>query len=251
MGYVRVIPCLDIKNGRVVKGVSFQGLVDKGDPVQFAEQYEKQGADEIIFLDVNATVESRGTTLKMLERVSSKVFIPLTAGGGIRTVDEMKAVLRAGADKVSVCSAALRNPDLIRQAERLFGSQCIVVSIDAKRSGGSWNAFTHGGRKDSGVDAVDWAAKCAELGAGEILLNSIDRDGTSDGYDIELIRTVSRVVDIPVISSGGAGSLAQIEEAIRLGESDAVLAASLLHDGKETIKGIKEYLKTKGVDVRC
>ncbi|HDS02399.1 MAG TPA: imidazole glycerol phosphate synthase subunit HisF [Firmicutes bacterium] len=251
MGCVRIIPCLDVNNGRVVKGVAFEDLKEKGDPLLFARKYEEQGADELVFLDVGATVESRKMTLNLLEEVSSEIFIPLTAGGGISSDEDMRSVLRAGADKVSLCSAALKDPELVRRGARAFGSQCIVISIDARRVGEKWHACTHGGKKDTGIDAIDWGKRCRELGAGEILLNSIDRDGTQIGYDLELTRAMSQAVDIPVIASGGAGTVEQMLDGVIQGQADAVLLASLLHDGKLTIKEVKDYFKEKGVDVRC
>jgi len=235
----------------VVKGVAFENLKEKGDPLLFARKYEEQGADELVFLDVGATVESRKMTLNLLEEVSSEIFIPLTAGGGISSEEDMRSVLRAGADKVSLCSAALKDPELVRRGARAFGSQCIVISIDARRVGEKWHACTHGGRKDTGIDAIDWGKRCRELGAGEILLNSIDRDGTQIGYDLELTRAMSQAVDIPVIASGGAGTVEQMLDGVIQGQADAVLLASLLHDGKLTIKEVKDYFKEKGVDVRC
>ena len=251
MGCVRVIPCLDVNNGRVVKGVGFENLKDKGDPLLMARQYEEQGADELVFLDVGATVESRKMTLMLLEKISSEIFIPLTAGGGISSEEDMRSVLRAGADKVSLCSAALRDPELIRRGAAVFGSQCIVISIDARRNGERWHACTHGGKRDTGIDAIDWGRRCRELGAGEVLLNSIDRDGTQNGYDLELIRAMSEAVDIPVIASGGAGTLEQLLDGVIRGTADAVLLASLLHDGRLTVKEVKEYFRKKGVDVPC
>jgi len=251
MGCVRVIPCLDVNNGRVVKGVGFENLKEKGDPLLMARQYEEQGADELVFLDVGATVESRKMTLMLLEKISSEIFIPLTAGGGISSEEDMRSVLRAGADKVSLCSAALRDPELIRRGAAVFGSQCIVISIDARRNGERWHACTHGGKRDTGIDAIDWGRRCRELGAGEVLLNSIDRDGTQNGYDLELIRAMSEAVDIPVIASGGAGTLEQLLDGVIRGAADAVLLASLLHDGRLTVKEVKEYFRKKGVDVPC
>lgn len=251
MGCVRVIPCLDVNNGCVVKGVGFQNLKEKGDPLLFARSYEEQGADELVFLDVGATVESRKMTLKLLEEISSEIFIPLTAGGGISSEEDMRSVLRAGADKVSLCSAALRDPELIRRGARAFGSQCIVISIDVRKAGKRWHACTHGGKQDTGIDAIDWGKRCRELGAGEILLNSIDRDGTQTGYDLELTRAMSQAVDIPVIASGGVGTVEQLLEGLQQGQADSVLLASLLHEGRLTVKEIKDYFREKGVDVRC
>ena len=248
---VRIIPCLDVHDGRVVKGIRFRNLRDAGDPVELARRYYEQGADEITFLDVGATVQSRNTLLDIVERTSREVFVPLTVGGGIRTIDDIRNALRAGADKVAICTAAIQNPEMINEGARIFGSQCIVLSIDAARVGQHWHAFTHGGRRDSGRDAIAWAIEGAERGAGEILLNSIDRDGTGRGYDIDLIRTVAENVSIPVIASGGAGNLKQLLTAITRGGADAVLLASLLHYGQITVQDIKTHLKTHGVAVRC
>jgi len=246
----RVIPCLDVQDGRVVKGVRFRDLMDAGDPVDLAKMYNDQGADEIVFLDIAATARSRQTVLDIVEQVSRQVFVPLTVGGGIRSVSDVRLVLQAGADKVAVCSAALDRPELIAEAAETLGSQCVVLSIDAKRRGASWSAFRSGGREDTGVDALEWALRGERLGAGEILLNSIDRDGTREGYDIELLRRVSEAASIPVIASGGAGNLEQIVEAIRAGRADAVLVASLLHGHEHTVPDIKKYLREKGVNVR-
>ncbi len=250
MKTVRVIACLDIDNGRVVKGVQFEGIRDAGDPVELASMYDAGGADEIVFLDIGATYKSRKILIDVLEKVSRRVFVPLAVGGGIGSVERMREVLRAGADKVSVCSAAIKDPQLISRGAEIFGSQCIVVSIDAKRVGQSWNAFTSGGRVDSGIDAVQWAKKVETLGAGEILLNSIDADGTQAGYDLELTARVSDAVNIPVIASGGAGTTAHMKEALDKGKADAVLLASLLHDRQLTIKQIKTDLDKQGVTVR-
>ncbi len=251
---VRIIPCLDIDNGRVVKGVRFEGIRDAGDPVELARMYNSQGADEITFLDIGASYKSRDILMDVLQKVSSQVFVPLTVGGGIRTTHDIRSVLKAGADKVSLCSAALRNPRLITDGAAIFGSQCIVLSIDAKRVQNNgistWHAFMDGGRIDTRIDAVQWAIEGEKLGAGEILLNSIDRDGTHAGYDIQLTRIVSRSVNIPVIASGGAGTLPHTADAVIDGNADAVLLASLLHDGTLTIGEVKNYLKSKGVNVR-
>ncbi len=246
----RIIPCLDVDNGRVVKGIKFKEIRDAGDPVELASLYNRQGADELTFLDIGASYKSREIMIEVVERVSREVFIPFTVGGGIREVADMRRILKAGADKVAVCSAAIKNPELLTQGAEIFGSQCIVLSIDAKRHGDSWHAYLNGGRIDSGIDAVEWAKKGEALGAGEILLNSIDMDGTKKGYDLELNRRVSETVNIPVIASGGAGTLEQMYEVIQKGKADAVLLASLLHYGEYTVADIKNYLKEKGVCVR-
>jgi len=241
---------LDVDEGIVVKGTKFKNLRASGDPVKLAKAYNDQGADELCFLDIGATPRSRETMISLVERVSEQVFIPLTVGGGVRSVEDMNWLLQAGADKVAICSAALRDPDILREGALRFGSQCVVLSIDAKRSGDTWHAWLKGGREDSGVDAVAWAKRGAEFGAGEILLNSIDRDGTKEGYDIELTGTVAGSVSIPVIASGGAGTLEQTFGVIREGRAEAVLLASLLHEKRFTVREIKSYLKEKGVLVR-
>ena len=250
MPTTRIIPCLDVEDGRVVKGVKFKNIRDAGDPVELAGLYSRQSADEIIFLDIGASYRSREIMIELVERVSKEVFIPLTVGGGIRSIENIRKILNAGADKVSLCTAAIKNPVLIRNAAEVFGSQCIVLSIDAKRMGDSWHAYVNGGREDSGLDAVEWAREGERLGAGEILLNSIDMDGTKEGYEIKLTRIVSESVNIPVIASGGAGNLQQVLEAVTLGKAEAVLLASLLHYGEYTIEDIKRYLKERGVCVR-
>jgi cyclase len=247
---IRIIPCLDIEDGRVVKGVRFKRLQDAGDPVERARAYNMMGADELVFLDIGASHNSREILIDVVEEVSRQVFIPLTVGGGLRSIDDMRKVLHAGADKVALCTAALMHPQLIPDGARVFGSQCIVLSIDAKRHGDTWHAYTHGGQKDSGYDAVEWAQRGVELGAGEILLNSIDRDGTHQGYDLDLTVAVSTRVNVPVIASGGAGALNQMVEAVTRGKADAVLLASLLHYGEESIKNIKKYFRKEGVCVR-
>lgn len=246
----RIIPCLDVKNGRVVKGMSFVNLVDAGDPVESAMQYDKQGADELVFLDITASSDSRNITIDMVEKVANSIFIPFTVGGGIRSVDDFNVLLRAGADKVSVNSAAVHRPELIREAAYKFGSQCVVAAIDAKRSGNSWEVYVNGGRTPVGMDAIEWAAKCEELGAGEILLTSMDEDGQKKGYDIALTRAVSEKVNIPVIASGGAGALEHFYDAFTEGKADAVLAASLFHFGEIPIPKLKKYLNEKGISVR-
>ena len=245
-----IIPCLDVKNGRVVKGMSFLNLVDAGDPVESAKQYDKQGADELVFLDITASSDSRNITIDMVERVANSIFIPFTVGGGIRTVDDFNALLRAGADKVSVNSAAVHRPELISEAAYKFGSQCVVVAIDAKRNGNGWELYINGGRKAMGIDAVEWAKKCESLGAGEILLTSMDEDGQKKGYDIGLTKAVSEAVNIPVIASGGAGALEHFYDAFTKGKADAVLAASLFHFGEIPIPELKKYLKEKNIPVR-
>lgn len=248
----RIIPCLDVNGGRVVKGVNFVNLIDAGDPVAIAEAYDKAGADELVFLDITASSDSRNTVVDMVRKVAERVFIPFTVGGGIRTVDDFKAILREGADKVSVNSAAIMNPSLISEAADKFGSQCVVVAIDAKRNpdGNSWNIYKNGGRIDMGIDAVEWAIKADKLGAGEILLTSMDCDGTKAGYDIELTRMIAENVSIPVIASGGAGNLEHFKDALTTGKADAVLAASLFHFKELEIKEVKNYLRQEGISVR-
>ena len=246
----RIIPCLDVDDGRVVKGVKFQEIRDAGDPVELSRFYNEQGADELVFLDIGASYKSRETLIDVVRQVSAQVFIPLTVGGGIRSVDDMRNMLLAGADKVAMCTSAIKNPNLLSEGAAIFGAQCIVLSIDAKRVGSTWHAFTHGGRNDSGLDAIAWAQRGAELGAGEILLNSIDQDGTQQGYDLELNARVSELVGIPVIASGGAGNIQHMVEAITLGKADAVLLASLVHFGDYTIPQIKTYMREQGVVVR-
>ena len=248
----RVIPCLDVKDGRVVKGINFVNLKDAGDPAEVAAAYDKAGADEVVFLDINASADNRDTQLEWVREVASKVFIPFTVGGGIRTVDDFKAILREGADKISINSAAIMNPQLIADAAEKFGSQCVVVAIDAKRrkDGSGWNIYKNGGRVDMGIDAVEWAKKAESLGAGEILLTSMDGDGTKAGYDIELTKAVAEAVSIPVIASGGAGTLEHFYEAVADGKAEAVLAASLFHYKELEIREVKEYLRDKGVSVR-
>lgn len=248
----RIIPCLDVHNGRVVKGVNFENLRDAGDPVAIAAAYDKAGADELVFLDITASSDDRTIRLDMVRRVAEMVFIPFTVGGGIRTVDDFKLLLREGADKVAVNTAAILNPDLIKEAADKFGSQCVVLAIDAKRraDGSGWNIYKNGGRVDMGIDAVEWAKKAAEQGAGEILLTSMDCDGTKDGYDISLTRAISEQVSIPVIASGGAGNREHFFEALTEGKADAVLAASLFHYKELEIRDLKHYLDGKGVCVR-
>lgn len=248
----RIIPCLDVNNGRVVKGVNFVNLIDAGDPVEIAAAYDKAGADEVVFLDITASSDNRATKVDLVRRVAEKFFIPFTVGGGIRTVEDFKAILREGADKVAVNSAAIMNPSLICEAADKFGSQCVVVAIDAKRraDGSGWNIYKNGGRVDMGIDAVEWAVKANQLGAGEILLTSMDCDGTKNGYDNELTRIVSEHVSIPVIASGGAGSLEHFRDAFVEGKADAALAASLFHFKELEISEVKEYLQKQGISVR-
>lgn len=246
----RVIPCLDVDRGRVVKGVKFVDIVDAGDPVELASFYDAEGADELVFLDITASHEERDTILNVARKTAEQVFIPLTIGGGVRDIEDVRRLLRAGADKVSVNTAAVEDPKIISQGAEEFGAQCIVVAIDAKRRDGGWEVYTHGGRRPSKLDAVDWAAKAAELGAGEILLTSMDRDGTQEGYDIHLLREVTSAVNVPVIASGGAGVPEHFVEAIRTGGADAVLAASLFHFGKLKINQVKTHLAERGIPVR-
>lgn len=247
----RIIPCLDVKDGRVVKGVNFVDLRDAGDPVEIAAAYDKAGADEVVFLDITASSDGRNTVVDMVRRVAEQVFIPFTVGGGIRTVDDFKALLREGADKISVNSAAIDNPCLISDAADKFGSQCVVVAIDAKkRLDGGFNIYKHGGRLDCGIDAVEWAIKCEKLGAGEILLTSMDQDGTKAGFDLELTKAVSDAVNIPVIASGGAGNMEHFKDALTIGGADAALAASLFHYKELEIVDLKKYLRNEGVPVR-
>lgn len=247
----RIIPCLDVNKGRVVKGVNFVNLKDAGDPVEIAKAYDREGADELVFLDITASSEARDTVVDMVRAVAANVFIPFTVGGGIRTVEDFKKLLREGADKISVNSAAIDRPELISEAADKFGSQCVVVAIDAKRRpDGGWNIYKHGGRLDTGIDAISWAKRVEKLGAGEILLTSMDCDGTKAGYDIELTKTVADAVSIPVIASGGAGSMEHFYEALTKGGADAALAASLFHYKELEIRQVKEYLSQKGVSVR-
>lgn len=248
----RIIPCLDVKDGRVVKGVNFVNLVDAGDPVEAAIAYDKKGADELVFLDITATSDNRDTVEDMVKRVAENVFIPFTVGGGIKTVEDFRKLLLAGADKISVNSSAIKRPELIREAAEKFGSQCVVVAIDAKRreDKSGWDVYVAGGRINTGLDALEWAKKAEELGAGEILLTSMDCDGTKAGYDLELTKTISENVSIPVIASGGAGSMEHFYQAFEDGKADAVLAASLFHFGEIQIKDLKNYLAAKGISVR-
>lgn len=251
----RIIPCLDVDKGRVVKGVNFVDIRDAGDPVEVARKYNEQGADEITFLDITASHESRDTTYETVERMASQVFIPLTVGGGVRTVEDIRKLLNAGADKVSINTAAVFNPEFVREAAERFGSQCIVVAIDAKQVSAEgepprWEIFTHGGRKPTGLDAVDWAKKMVEMGAGELLLTSMDRDGTKVGFDLGLTRAISDAVIVPVIASGGVGELQHLADGVTQGGADAVLAASIFHFGQHTIPEAKQFMHDKGIEVR-
>lgn len=249
----RIIPCLDVDAGRVVKGVKFVGIRDAGDPVEIARRYDEQGADELAFLDITASSDERGTMVEVVEKVAAQVFIPLTVGGGIRTLEDIRRLLNAGADKVSINTAAVHNPDLVGEAAARFGSQCIVVAIDARgveRGTPHWEVFTHGGRRSTGIDALAWAIKMAGLGAGEILLTSMDRDGTRDGFDLELTRTIAEAVPIPVIASGGVGTLDHLVEGIIKGKADAVLAASIFHFAEYTVREAKERMAAAGIEVR-
>jgi cyclase len=246
----RVIACLDVKDGRVVKGVGFVNLRDEGDPVVLAERYEAQGADEIVYLDISATNEGRSTLLDLVQRTAERLFIPLTVGGGMRSVEDIAAALRAGADKIAINSAGVRCPALFTVAAERFGSQCVVASIDAQRNGDSWEVYVNGGREPTGLDAIEWSVRCAELGAGEILLTSIDRDGARTGYDLELLARVARLATIPVIASGGAGSASDIRDAFTRGGADAALLAGLLHSGVTDVQSIKTALRADGIPVR-
>ncbi len=267
----RIIPCLDVKDGRVVKGVRFEGLRDAGDPVEAAAAYDAQGADELTFLDITASAEARGILLEVVRRTAEAVFMPLTVGGGVRTLEDIRRLLESGADKVSVNTAAVARPEFVEEAARRFGSQCVTVAIDAKRIAGRegahplvgargwegsrpaqarWAVFTHGGRRPAGLDAVEWARRMADLGAGEILLTSMDRDGTRLGYDLELTRAVSRAVSVPVVASGGVGSLEHLYEGLAVGEASAVLAASIFHYGEATVGAAKAFLAARGIPVR-
>ena len=252
MHTTRIIPCLDVNNGRVVKGVNFVDLKDAGDPVEIGRAYDREGADELVFLDITASSDARQTVVDMVRRVAETVFIPFTVGGGIRTVEDFRALLREGADKISINSSAINTPGLISDAADKFGSQCVVVAIDAKRraDGSGWNIYKNGGRIDVGIDALEWAAKVEKLGAGEILLTSMDCDGTKAGYDLELTRAVAEAVSIPVIASGGAGNLEHFKEALTDGKADAALAASLFHYKELEIREVKKYLREQGISVR-
>jgi len=252
----RIIPCLDVTDGRVVKGVNFLELRDAGDPVEIARRYDEQGADELTFLDITASSDNRGLILHIIEEVASQVFIPLTVGGGVRQVEDVRRLLNAGADKVSINTSAVVNPDLVAEAAGRYGSQCIVVAIDAKQVGldsmgqPKWEVFTHGGRKETGLDAVEWARKMVGLGAGELLVTSMDRDGTKVGFNLELNKAISDAVDVPIIASGGVGNLQHLVDGVKLGGADAVLAATIFHYGEYTVKQAKEYMRDRGIEVR-
>ena len=246
----RVIPCLDVTAGRVVKGVNFVGLRDAGDPVEIAARYDAEGADELTFLDITASSDQRDIILHVIEAVAAQVFIPLTVGGGVRRVQDVRRLLNAGADKVSINTAAVQNPELVREASSIVGTQCIVVAIDAKKKGAGWEVYTHGGRNPTGLDAVDWARRMTAAGAGEILLTSMDRDGTRDGFDLELTRAVSDAVGVPVIASGGVGTREHLAEGILEGHAAAVLAASVFHFGEFTVQESKQYMRSRGIEVR-
>ncbi|MFY7967186.1 MAG: imidazole glycerol phosphate synthase subunit HisF [Polynucleobacter sp.] len=247
----RIIPCLDVTAGRVVKGVNFVGLQDAGDPVEVAQRYDEQGADELTFLDITATSDGRDLILHIIEAVASKVFIPLTVGGGVRELSDVRRLLNAGADKVSMNSSAVANPDLVSETAAYYGSQCIVVAIDAKQSAPDlWEVFTHGGRKNTGINAIEWAKEVAKRGAGEILLTSMDRDGTKNGFDLNLTAAVSRAVPVPVIASGGVGGLQDLVDGIQIGKADAVLAASIFHYGQHSVQEAKEYMAKHGIAIR-
>ena len=246
----RIIPCLDVKNGRVVKGINFVDLKDAGDPVEQAKIYSDGGADEICFLDITASNENRDTIYDVVEKTSKKCFVPLTVGGGVRSVDDINKLLNCGADKVSINTAAVKNSDIVYDSSKKFGSQCIVVAIDAKKNGNNWDVFTHGGRNNSGINALEFAKKMEDSGAGELLITSMDRDGTQVGYDIDLISRISLKVNIPVVASGGVGNLDHLVDGIKLGHASAVLAASIFHYGKYSVKEVKEYLESKKIPVR-
>ena|SRR5690242_7950749 len=246
----RLIVCLDVKGGRVVKGIQFEGLRDVGDPVELAMRYEEAGADEMTFLDISASNEERGTLWELVRRTAERLFIPLTVGGGVRTVDDVGRALRAGADKVSINSAAVARPEVLTECAERFGAQCVVASIDARRDGDRWRVYTHGGKRATDLDAVDWARECVKRGAGEILLTSIDRDGARSGYDLELTRTIAEQVDVPVIASGGAGNAEHVRAALQEGKAEAALVAGILHDGVTTVRAIKTLLEKSGLGVR-
>jgi len=247
----RIIPCLDVKDGRVVKGTNFIGLRDAGDPVELAAVYDNEMADELVFLDITASCEERNTMVQVVQNTASQVFIPFTVGGGIRSMDDIRTMLKAGADKVSFNTAAIKNPELLAEGAKRYGRQCIVLAVDARKTGeGKWEVYINGGRTPTGIDVLDWVKRATSLGAGEILLTSMDKDGTKDGYDIALTRAVSEVVNVPVIASGGAGELEHFYEVLTAGKADAVLAASVFHYGQFTVRQVKEYLRSRGVEVR-
>jgi len=247
----RIIPCLDVKDGRVVKGTNFVGLRDAGDPIELASVYDQEIADELVFLDITASAEERDTMVEVVKGTASNVFIPLTVGGGIRTVEDIRKMLKAGADKVSLNTAAVKNPELLAEGAKRFGRQCIVLAVDARKVGsGKWEVFINGGRTPTGIDVLEWVCRATQMGAGEILLTSMDKDGTKDGYDLELTAAVSEMVAVPVIASGGAGTMEHFYEVLTTGKADAVLAASVFHYGQFTVRQVKEYLRSRGVEVR-
>ncbi|MBH32539.1 MAG: imidazole glycerol phosphate synthase subunit HisF [Gammaproteobacteria bacterium] len=246
----RIIPCLDVDNGRVVKGIKFKSIKDAGDPVEIAKRYNDEGADEITFLDITASSDNRDTIYSVVEKVANEVFIPLTVGGGVRTVDDIRALLNCGADKITINTSAIKNPNLIKEASSAVGSQCIVIAIDAKKSSDTWEIYTHGGRNPTGINAIDWAKKSEELGAGELLVTSMDKDGTKEGFDLELMNNINNEVNIPIIASGGVGTLEHLYEGVSIGKADAVLAASIFHFGMFSIKEVKSYMKDRGIPVR-
>jgi len=246
----RIIPCLDVTNGRVVKGVNFVDLQDAGDPVEIAKNYNEQGADELTFLDITASSDDRDLILDIIESVAKQIFIPLTVGGGVRSVNDIRRLLNAGADKVSINTSAILNPELVREASNRFGSQCIVVAIDAKKVDDHWEIFTHGGRNKTGIDAIEWAKKMVDYGAGELLITSMDRDGTKSGFDLELTQLISDSVEVPIIASGGVGNLSHLVDGVKFGKADAVVAASIFHFGEFSIKDAKDYMKKNDVEVR-
>ncbi|MFZ8943214.1 MAG: imidazole glycerol phosphate synthase subunit HisF [Methylophilaceae bacterium] len=246
----RIIPCLDVTNGRVVKGVNFVDLQDAGDPVEIAKNYNEQGADELTFLDITASSDDRDLILDIIESVAKQIFIPLTVGGGVRSVNDIRRLLNAGADKVSINTSAILNPELVREASNRFGSQCIVVAIDAKKVDDHWEIFTHGGRNKTGIDAIEWAKKMVDYGAGELLITSMDRDGTKSGFDLELTQLISDSVEVPIIASGGVGNLSHLVDGVKFGKADAVLAASIFHFGEFSIRDAKDYMKKNDVEVR-
>lgn len=246
----RIIPCLDVTNGRVVKGVNFVDLQDAGDPVEIAKNYNEQGADELTFLDITASSDDRDLILDIIESVAKQIFIPLTVGGGVRSVNDIRRLLNAGADKVSINTSAILNPELVREASNRFGSQCIVVAIDAKKVDDQWEIFTHGGRNKTGIDAIEWAKKMVDYGAGELLITSMDRDGTKSGFDLELTQLISDSVEVPIIASGGVGNLSHLVDGVKFGKADAVLAASIFHFGEFSIRDAKDYMKKNDVEVR-
>ncbi len=246
----RIIPCLDVDNGRVVKGIKFKSIKDAGDPVEIAKRYNDEGADEITFLDITASSDNRDTIYSVVEKVANEVFIPLTVGGGVRTVDDIRALLNCGADKITINTSAIKNPNLIKEASTAVGSQCIVIAIDAKKSSDTWEIYTHGGRNPTGINAIDWAKKSEEFGAGELLVTSMDKDGTKEGFDLELMNNINDKVNIPIIASGGVGTLEHLYEGVSIGKADAVLAASIFHFGMFSIKEVKSYMKDRGIPVR-